>query len=131
MSTINTPTPITNSQLRADAEVTRKMSFAGKPFGGSVQSERVYIPAGSVVTVDFGKRLGQLAFQMGDAPAWSDVVIAAIRRSTAFKTKMAERKTKAEPVISYTGRTLKRPEQPKLEPKAPKFPQPGALKGMA
>lgn len=122
---MSTKYSVTNAQLRADAEVTRKMSFAGRSIGSATNAERLYIPGGSIVTVDFGKRLGALQFQMGDAPAWSDTIVAAIKRTASFKEKMAARKTKAEPVFTYTGRAIPKTPQPKLTGKYPKFPQPG------
>lgn len=120
---MNTKYTVTNTQLRADAEITRKQSFAGVPHSATLNRERIYVPAHTEVTVDFGKQ-GVLKFAMGDTPAWSDMVTAAIRKSASFRQMMAERKTKAEPVFNFTGRTIKRPERPKLEGKYPKHSQP-------
>ena len=122
---------VTNASMRADADATRKQSFAGIPHNGTTNTERLYIPAGSIVTVDFGQRLGTIQFQMGNTPAWSDAIVAAVKRTASFKEKMAARKSKAEPVFTYTGRGIPKTPQPKLEGKYPKFPQPGTVRGMA
>lgn len=123
---MNTNTyPITNNDLRADWERTNKQAFAGIAHTGTIeQTDRIWVPAHTEITVDFGSRLGVLKFKMGDTPAWSDIVVASIRKSASYRQKMAERKTKAEPVITYTGRALKRPERPKLEGKYPTHLQP-------
>ena len=123
---MNTNTyPITNNDLRADWERTNKQAFAGIPHTGTIkQSDRLWVPADTEIIVDFGSRLGTLKFKMPDTPAWSDIVVASIRKSAGYRQKMTERKTKAEPVISYTGHTFKRPERPKLEGKYPTHLQP-------
>lgn len=123
---MNTNTyPTTNNDLRADWERTNNQAFAGIAHTGTIeQTDRIWVPAHTEITVDFGSKLGTLKFKMGDTPAWSDIVVASIRKSAGYLQKMAERKTKAEPVITYTGHTFKRPEPKKLEAKYPTYQQP-------
>ena len=121
---MNTTYPITNEQLRADAEITRTQSFAGVPHSGTIkQTERLYVPHDTDIVVDFGKQ-GELKFSLGEVPALPEMVTAAIRRTASYRQMMAERKTKAEPVFIYKGRPVKKTEQKKLEPKYPKYSQP-------
>lgn len=123
---------VTNADLRADAEITRKQSFAGIAHTGTIeQADRLYIPAHTEITVVFGGKIPDLRFKTGDIPAWSDIVVAAIRRSASYKERMSKRTNKAEPCIFYEGRALKKTEQPKLQGIYPKFPQPRPEMGMA
>lgn len=114
MSTIYS---VTNSEIRADAEVTRKQSFAGIPHTGTIaQPDRLYLPAHTEIVVTFGGRIPDLRFSLGNTPAWADTVVAAIRKSASYQERLAQRTNKAEPCISYTGRALKRTPQPPMRP---------------
>ena len=114
---MSTTYPTTNSELRADWMRTHYQTFAGVAHTGTIaQSERIYLPAHTEITVDFGKRIPALKFQLGDSPAWSDTVVAAIRASASYKERLAKRTNKAEPCITYTGRTLPKRGQKPLTP---------------
>ena len=123
---------VTNADLRADAEITRKQSFAGVPHSAKMeQSERIYVPANTEIKVTFGGNVPDLCFKMGDTPAWSDMIVAAIRRNPSYLERLAKRTTKAEPCITFTGRTLPRKPQPKLQGVYPKYAQARPDMGMA
>lgn len=122
---------VTNADLRADAEITRKQSFAGLPHSAAIKNERIYIPAHTEIRVTFGGNIPDLCFKMGETPAWSDTIVAAVRRNPSYLERLAKRTTKAEPCITFTGRTLPRKPQPKLQGIYPKYPQAHPDMGMA